>query len=450
MSCVLGIDLGTSYFKAALFDQTGALRGLSRLPVPKRTEGGCCELAIEDFWRVIGECISGACAEARIAPEEIVAVSYASQANSFLLLDEQNHPLTPLILWPDLRAAEERGRAQTLWEHPRFLSVTGLGIGSPEFMVHKLCWFQEHEPALWASTRHVLTLADYFAFGLTGLFQGDQGTAALLGLWDIQRQEWWDEALRAIDLPARYLGQPLPPGHALGAISTVTAQAFGLRPGVPVIAGSLDHHVAAMGAGLGSIAPATDSTGTVIALLRDCPVWEPRPGCCMGPAAGKVGYYQLTFSNHGAGILEAYQQRHAPEATLPSLLKMAESGEPPHGPPIRAILEDAAEEVASLVRQLYGTHPPARIVATGGGARSDLWLQLKADHVGAEFVVTQCQEPACLGAALLAAVAVGWFPDLSAASAAWVHARKAYAPSAIPQNKQTPLRKAAANRAMSS
>ena len=82
MRLVLGIDLGTSYFKLAVFDETGRLRGLARLAVPKQTgDAGRCELPVVDFWRLLGEGIAAACAEAGGTPGDIVALGYSSQAN---------------------------------------------------------------------------------------------------------------------------------------------------------------------------------------------------------------------------------------------------------------------------------------------------------------------------------------------------------------------------------
>ena len=92
-------------------------------------------------------------------------------------------------------------------------------------------------------------------------------------------------------------------------------------------------------------------------------------------------------------------------------------------------MESVAVTLVSLVDQLCPDGRPATIAATGGGARSDLWLQIKADLLGAEFIRPACQEPACMGAAMLAAVSVGWFEDLKHAGAAWIAVDQRFAPS---------------------
>jgi xylulokinase len=106
-----------------------------------------------------------------------------SQANSFLLLDKNNTPLTPLVLWPDLRDESLDSAVINLWKHPKFTATTGLGIDvAPGFCVAKLKWFQKHQPDIWARTHRIMTISDYFTFVLAGHFLGDAGTASLLGI----------------------------------------------------------------------------------------------------------------------------------------------------------------------------------------------------------------------------------------------------------------------------
>ncbi len=465
MDCVLGIDLGTSYFKLALFDALGQMRGFARMAVPKRVDEHRCELDPDLFWQVLRTAVAQVCAEAGVPAERIVALSYASQANSFLLLDANHIPLTPLVLWPDRRATPEPAPFVDLWNRSDFLHTTGLGLFSAEFMAAKLCWFQQHAPAIWKRTAHILTISDFLAYGVTGEFCADQSTTSLLGLWDVQARTWWEAGCSALGIPTRYLSSPRPTGETLGVVSQDGACRLGLPLGIPLVAGGLDHYMAALGAGLGSVAPAVDSTGTVLALLAHCTQWHPRPGCCMGPAYQLGEFYQLAFSDSGAAVLEWYQRVHASDCTLPNLLTQAAdvpsgadglmahasadrypglegfqhaSSRHRHGHYVRALLETTAIELVQLADALFVESAPSCIVATGGGARSDLWLQIKADTLGTEYVVTACAEPACLGAALVATVAANWFKDVDSASAAWIAARCRFLPADRPRrNSQT-------------
>ena len=114
MSRYLGIDLGTTYFKAGVYDGEGRLCGLGRESVPKVSEDDRCELSVSGFWKTVAGAISQALSDAGIPASAIDAVSYSSQANSFVLLDGAGEPLTPLILWSDHRAKNDCDKLRSL------------------------------------------------------------------------------------------------------------------------------------------------------------------------------------------------------------------------------------------------------------------------------------------------------------------------------------------------
>jgi len=456
MDLVLGIDLGTSYFKLGLFDREGRVQGFGRVFVPKDTlDGTRCELAVERFWMLLRQGLSLACKQAKTNAGDIKAVAYSSQANSFVLLDNDNQPLTALILWPDSRVEKVGSAVQELWHRSDFLKTTGLGIkSSVQFCVAKLRWFQKNLASLWSDAHRIMTISDYLTFSLTGHTAGDMGTASLLGLLDLQKEQWWDDALAMLGLSRSQLSTPFKPGTLIGELDNDGAQYLGLQGGIPFALGSLDHHTAAIGAGAGSIAEASESTGTVLTCLRYSEQYNPRPDCCMGPGTDD-DYYQLAFNDNGAGTLEWYQKQHASNLSIDELVQMAESVQigsegliaksvasrydglkgfgnistsHQHGHFVRAIMESTAASLAGLMNCLYGNDKPGCVVGTGGGTRSDLWLQMKADLLGTEFVKTDCQEPACLGAAMFASIAAGWFENLADVRRAWVSVKSRFLP----------------------
>ena len=300
-----------------------------------------------------------------------------------------------------------------------------------------------------------MTISDYLAYGVTGEFGGDESTASLLGLWDVRRHAWWEAALDALEIPAAYLAAPSPTGDTIGAVSPEGASRLGLPPGIPFVAGGLDHYMAAIGAGLGTIAPAVDSTGTVLALCVTA-----RSGILaravardrLATEAGTTKWPSATAELPSSSGTRAFTRPRTPCRNCSTRLPWfppAQTGwsarpsadrypglagflhaspKHGHGHYIRALLESSAAELARLVATLFGGPTPAGIGAAGGGARSDLWMQIKADAIGTEFVVTACPEPACLGAALLSAVAAQWFDDVEAASAAWIVERQRFQP----------------------
>ena len=462
MELVLGIDLGTSCFKLGLFDRLGHLRGLGRVPVEpdEGAEIGRCELPVERFWAHLRTGLARALEQAGARASSIRAISYASQANSFLLLDNSARPLTPLILWPDRRADPVDPAVQTLWNRDDFLDTTGFRLASPEFCVAKLRWFQVHEPGMWDRAACVMTISDYLTFGLTDEAIGDEATASLLGLYHLRRHAWWDVALDSLGLRRMNLSSLLRPGSRGGQVSALGAQRLGVDPGLPFAVGTLDHHAAALGAGIGIAAPMSESTGTVLAVVRLTPDYAPSPDYCTGPDASCAGYFRLAFNGNGASVLEWYRRTHAPQHSVVELLRLAGHvppgcdgllarpcantfnglegfmnayGHPGHGHYARAILESTASSLSGLVAAASPEGPPDRIAATGGGAASDLWLQIKAAKLGIPVIASACREPACLGAALFAATATRWFPGLREAAGAMLSPTRAFVPDSAPQ-----------------
>lgn len=439
MSLLLGVDLGTSYFKVGLFAADGTLRGLGRVriatesPVPGRVE-----LPVADFWSLLRRGLGEALAQAGATPRDIAGVSYSSQATTFLLLDAHDRPLTPLVLWTDTRGAPIEPEVAAFAERNEFAQAIGHRGFAAESAVPKFRWFQRHEPALWERATRVQTVSDYFTFALTGERAGDASTGAFLGLYHLAEHRWWPAALAAFALDGARFSTPLRPGTPCGRTSAAAAALLGLPAGVPLAVGAIDHHAAAIGSGLGRLAGLSISTGTVLAALALVESVEPVSGCFHGPHVDGVHYYRLAFDPRGAGPLEDYQRLRAPQRSIEELLALAARVPPGGGAPdaadpgaaVRAILERVAFSHRELAQRITGGRLPARVIATGGGARSPLWLQIDADVLDACIVRPASPERACLGAAAFAAVAAGWHDSVDAASAALVHPDCEFAPQA--------------------
>ncbi|MHC4124781.1 MAG: FGGY-family carbohydrate kinase [Planctomycetota bacterium] len=457
MPGVLGIDLGTSYFKLGLFDVQGKLLGLGRVPVNKDTVDGIrCELQTSLFWSLLKKGIAKACQTAGIGTEDIKAVSYSSQANSFILLDKNDKPLTPLILWPDKRAKSVDTKVEKYWQKDIFLQKTGLGVGcTEEFCVPKLRWFQVKEPQIWQRVKRVMTISDYLTYTLTSNLVSDTGTASLLGLLDLPKRKWSGDAIKTAGLEETQLSRLCEPGTLAGKITNNSAELIGLNSGIPLAVGSLDHHAGAVGAGVGKIAQFSESTGTVLASLRFTNNYHPQINTCMGPGLSGYDYYQLAFDGNGAESLQWYQDKYSSNLSLDELGQLAQRVEAGSnglvakpmanhyeglkgfqnilnvhttGYFVRAIMESTAVSLSQLVKKLCDESVPERIISTGGGAKSKIWLQIKADMLDTEIITSNCEEPACRGAAMFAAVAAGWFDNIEEAGDRWVSLRERFTP----------------------
>jgi sugar (pentulose or hexulose) kinase len=263
---------------------------------------------------------------------------------------------------------------------------------------------------------------------------------AFLGLYDLANHEWWPEALHRFGVDDRTLSKPLRPGSMGGRTSARATDLLGVNTSVAVAVGGLDHHVAAIGSGLERLADASISTGTVLAALVLVDKAMPYAGCYHGGHVDGVRLWRLAFDPNGAGQLEDYQRGVAPERSIEALLAEAAlvlagaawRKATDHGSAVRAILERVALTHRALIRSVVGTVDNLglvrSVVATGGGARSPLWLQINADILGVPVVTPACSERACLGAAAFAAVAAGLYPTINDATMVMIRPERVFEP----------------------
>ncbi len=461
MEAVLGIDLGTSYFKAGVFSRKGDLLGLARVPVvPESIDWIRCEVSTLQFRKYVVECISAALRESKCGPNDIKGVSYSSQANSFLLLDKNSTPLTPIFLWTDRRSIPTGERVgdypgKELFLRKDFLLTTGIDITGPQGCVPKLLWVRKNSPEIWEKTASVMNVSDYLTFLFTGTFSGDAGTASLLGLLDLKRGDWWEDGFEQIEVSSSLFSTPLPPGTVAGDVTPYAAAEFHLKPGIPFAVGSLDHHVAALGAGAGVVSDFVESTGTVIACFTSLKDYAPLKGCAMGPGfQGQAPYYRLAFHDCGAVVLDWYSRNFVPDVPFEVLVHSAKEVPPGSGgltalpcahlypdlqgfigkgkyTPgyyIRASMESVAATLKGLLKRMVLENTPESMVATGGGAKSDLWLSIKAGLIGCDFITTLCPEPATSGAGILAGTAAGWADNPVDLSHSWFRVSRRVSP----------------------
>jgi xylulokinase len=444
MALLLGIDFGTSYFKVGLFDETGGLHGLGRVAVEKVSPlPGRCELPVNRFWQLLRAGLSEALAQAGAKPGEIVGISYSSQANTFVLLDRQDTPLAPLVIWNDRRAHPVDPAVVAFGGTPQFQRSTGFaGLGA-EFAAVKWRWLQTQDTLLWRRMARVMTLPEYFTFALTGERAGDGSTAALTGMYAVAQGNWWPDALNFFRIPPGALSHPLAPGTPCGKTLPRAVDLLGLPAGISFAVGGLDHHVAAIGSGIGRLGEVSISTGTVLAALQLVDGVEPMARCYHGPHFDGR-FYRLAVDPAGAAELEECQRQLAPHRTLAELTALAgtippastaaaaQSDDPERrlAGAVRGIMERISLTHRALLQRLNLPRPVSRVIATGGGARSREWLQINADVLNAIVVAPRCHERACLGAAAFAAVAAGLFPDASTALTAMVHAEYEVSPRA--------------------
>jgi xylulokinase len=459
MSRILAIDLGTTYFKISLFDRDGRLLHTCRVAPPLVVpRDGWLELPVDGFEQTIIDGIGELRSRVHGGTDDVEAVTFATQTNSFTLLDDADRPLTPLILWPDRRGLLREDETRRRCDSPEFAATTGLPSISLEFMAAKLLWLQTESPDVWCRARRLCLISDYLTLLLTGKHVTEAGAAGLTGFVDIHRCDWHSEQLNRFAIDQRLLSSIVRAGTDLGPITLDAARRFGLPEKCRLIVGCLDQYAGAIGTGTVEPGMISETTGTVLATVQCCDQFDgcTRTGIYQGPAHRAGLYWKMTFGDVSANYLEAFRSQLPDRPEFDELVALAANVKPgaaglrlktdacsrqtaefftgldarhTRGHQVRCILEAVGGALADQVDSLADGRPPSEIRCAGGAARSDLWLQIKADVLGIATRATQCPEPTSMGAAILAEAALSG-DDLAAVARRWVRVGPPHQPDA--------------------
>jgi xylulokinase len=390
-------------------------------------------------------------------------------------VDETGVPLGPALVWLDNRADAEALELAGRFGDAQVYDVTGVPSVNPTWTASKILWWNRHEPELFSRTRRFLLVEDFILYRLSGRFVTNGGIQCTSMLYDIRSHGWWDAMLDAVGIEPGRLPELVPPGSVVGNLSPTAAQELGLPANVRVIAGGMDQGAGAVGVGnvqSGAISESTGGALTVQASVdrhgldssRQTPVYiHSAPDrylyCPVCPTGGMaLTWFRDQFG--GEEVARAAREGRSAYDLLTELAILAPAGsegltmlphlmgafspeyDPKacgvfygftlhHGKPhfVRAVLESVAFMLRRNLELLAGAGAVAsEIRSHGGGARSALWNQIKADVCGLPVVTLDGEDAAVRGDAMLAGVATGIFPDLAAASAAMVLVAAAYEP----------------------
>ena len=316
---ILCFDLGTTNFKAALIDDDGRTVALARIPCPvHRSLPGRAELSIDEFEGVIADLAAHVARDTEGVLSDVRAVTFATQANSFLLLDRHDEPLTPLILWPDDRARDD---VEPMNQLDSLRRITGVPRLDFEFMPAKLRWLRRHAPATWRKTHRICGIGDYLTMCLSGEYVVEAGAAALTGLDNAQSSQWWRPALDTVKLPSEWLPRLVRAGTDVGPIRAAAAERLGLPVTARVVVGCLDQYAGAIGLGGVDSERFCETTGTVLAAVCVANEWrnDLPIRVFQGPAFDEEHYFRMEFSATSTNLLDFYLTRLAEPMSVQQL-----------------------------------------------------------------------------------------------------------------------------------
>jgi len=414
----VGLDLGTSEAKAALVGLDGRLLGLGRGTYPTDVgPDGRAEQDPRDWWAALAAAVRSLAAE--IPDADVLAICAVGQGPTLVAVDVDALPVRPALTWQDRRAG-----------------AGGYGL------LPRMAWLAREDPEGAARARWLLASWDAVGLWLTGE-----------AVTTVQAHEAVPspEALEAAGVRAGSVAPALAYGSRLGSLRRAAAEALGLRPGIPVIAGVNDGTASMLGAGLRVAGDAVDTGGTSggIGIYADRPVEVPRAFLAPAPLPGLwvVGGAMAAL---GASV-DWMRSVVLGDRWTPNELFNAAAGVAPgadglvflpylagerapvfdeeargvlfgltlvHGPEhlARAALEGAAFALRHVAEPLAEAGAPVHELRLAGrSSADDAWARIKADVLGVPVAIPTVGETAVMGAAILAAVGVGAVPSLAAA-----------------------------------
>jgi xylulokinase len=381
-------------------------------------------------------------------------IGLSGQMHGLVALDADGQVIRPAILWNDQRTAAECEEIERRIGVERLIRLTG-NRALTGFTAPKLLWLREHEPAAYGRIRHVLLPKDYVRLRLTGAHATDVADASGTLLFDVANRRWSGEVLDALELPAEWLPSALESPEVSGR----TAE------GTPVAAGAGDQAAGALGVGVDRPGPLSVVLGTSGVVFAALPAYEPEREARLHVFCHAVpgAWHAMGVMLSAAGSLRWFRDAFAAGATYDELVAEAARVQPgaegvvfapylsgertPHADPwaraaftglslehgrgalVRAVLEGVAyglRDSLELLRDLGVRAEVGR--ASGGGARSRLWLEIVASVLGVPLELTAAEEGAAYGAALLGGVAAGAFADVHEAVEACVRPRERLEP----------------------
>ncbi len=454
----LGMDVGTGGTRAVLVDEQGrVVSSASEEHAPFRTpHPGWAEQDPEDWWRAALVAIRAAIAAAPEPRQPIAGVGLTGQMHGAVLLDKDGVVLRPSLIWCDTRTQPQCDWLTETIGYDRLIELT-CNPALPNFTLTKLLWVKEHEPEIFARTAHMLCPKDYVRFRLTGVYAIDVQEASGTLLLDVTHRRWSSEVAAASGIPESWLPEVFESPEVCAQISAEAAVLTGLTAGTPVVAGAGDQGAGAVGMGIlqpGSVSATIGTSGVVFAATAS-PVKDPKgrlhtfchavPGRwhVMGvtQSAGlSLRWLRETFfSGQDYDVLTALASAIPPGSDLLEWAPYLLGERTPHLDPtvraaftgistihtaghfVRAVLEGVAYSLKDTFHLFGGLGIPVTGVRLGGGgARGPLWRQIQAGVYGHSVEILTAEEGGAFGAALMAGVGAGAWPDLDGACAAGI------------------------------
>lgn len=475
MPFLLGIDVGTTAVKSAIFSDDGLL--IDQASTEYETYypyQNAAEQEPDDWWQAVVVTVREILEKTRIQSSAIAAIAVSSQGPTMLAVDKTGRPVYPALIWMDQRADDACAFLREKIGADLIFRTTGNAINS-YYVLPELLWLKQNKPELYAKTYKILQANGYIVLKLTGHYTFDRSQAGLTLLYDICTGQWAENLFASLELPLELFPPISECSTVIGEVTTEAAKETGLQVGTPVIAGMVDATAAALEAGAVSDGTICEMTGTstVIMAAMTRPITDARltffphsvqkTFLLIGPmsstgASLKWFKNQLGLAEQNAAALlgiDPYEVMNREVETLaagPSgiifLPYLAGERSPIWDNKARGLFFGLSVNTtrAHLIKALFegtafglkhnldvfteGGMTVTEIRSVGGGAKSTVWNQIKADITNTPILIPETAIGAPFGDIVLAGYGIGLFPDIFETINQLVKIRETYEPRA--------------------
>lgn len=470
---LLGIDIGTSACKAALFDRKGQVLAAANGEYPVYyPEEGWAEQNPEEWWSAVCEAVRQVIRKAGIQPEEIAGVGIDGQSWSAIAIDKGGKVLTNTPIWMDTRAQSICDRLNEEIGEDEIFRIAGNSL-QPSYTTAKILWYKEKLPEVYCKIYKILQSNSYIAFKLTGQISQDLSQGYGLHCFDMRTGQWDEEMCRKMGIPRDFLPEIVPSDRIIGTVTKKAAEESGLAEGTPVAAGGLDAACGTLGAGVIHSGETQEQGGQAGGMSICIEKYQADPRLILGFHVIPGKWLLQGGTTGGGGVMRWFEREFADYerlmreqtgiSSLDQLNEIAEKVKPgcdglvflpymagerspiwnPYakgvfygldfsktkGHMVRACMEGVAFSLRHNLETAEEAGAKAEILrAMGGSANSLLWTQIKSDVTGKTMAVPASDTATTLGAALLAGVGTGFYKDYEEAVAETVKVTRKHQP----------------------
>lgn len=454
---IAGLDIGTTGCKITVFDENGQrlLKEYRDYPVSRKHHEHEIDIAgVRDSVLAVVKSMTESC-------PDIGGIGVTSFGETFVVTDEEGTPLFPSMLYTDPRGQKECDILKEKIGEERLAEISGL-VPHEMYSIAKIMWVFRNRPDVCEKAAHIFLIEDYIVYLLTGVCQIDYSLAARTMAFDIRALDWSQEILEAAGVRKELFSKPVPTGTIAGEPLDEICRQTGLSSQTKIVSVSHDQVAAAVGAGVFDETKAVDGAGTVECMTCVLSEIPKNPEFYKGKYAvtpyivpGK--YLCYAFSYTGGALLQWFLETFAGDelkkakeenVSAYDVMEAGYSGPTgllvlPHfagaatpymdteskGAILGLTMETEKKEIywACMEGVAYEMRLNEEILrsagisfsmlhATGGGASSEVWTQIKADVLNVPIKVLEAKDAGTVGSAMITGTAVGYFQDLKEAA----------------------------------